>query len=379
MLDTIWGDGVEVNQHHYLGNSHYDYEVSRITLLDGEVISHWGVWGYDMRVGTTKLKTGGIGAVATRENYRKRGLMTQAGFASIAAMREAGYDLTTLHGFTRDYSRFGYVRAYTYTTYEVLVDDIDVQGQIPTFAPLNLNKNDKADELYNESHKHFTGTAVRPTYRNVLMRQREVYGWADSQGLQGYVYVEALRDKKVLRCMEVVGNTQTALLTLQQLARTSECERIRFETLPHSHSVLIYLRSNTVQAITDYNKSYGWKDNGWMARIINLRSSLEKLAGDLSQRLEHSLYANWQGSLLLKSGDEQVLLELDHSKVHVSSSQPTSHSVEGGHHLLQLLIGTEEPLEVALAARMNLTGEAERLIRVLFPKQYPSLAEWDQF
>ncbi len=379
IIHAIWNDEVEVSENHFVGNSHYDYAASRIALLETTVISHWGVWGYDMRVGATKLKTGGIGAVATRENYRKRGLMTQAGFASIAAMREGGYDLSILQGFTHDYSRFGYVRAWTYTTYEVHVDDLDVQGQIPAFESLSLNKNDRADELYNESHQHFTGTAVRPTYRNVLMRQREVYGWSDARGLQGYVYVEVLPDEKMLCCMEVVGNAEVALLILQQLARAKECEHVRFETLPHYHPVLIYLRSKTVRAITHYNKSYGWKDNDWMGRLINLRSSLEKLAGDLSQRLEHSVYANWQGNLLLKSGEEQVLLELDHGKVHVSSPQPTNHVVEGGHHLLQLFIGTEEPLAVALTACMNLTGEAEKLIRVLFPKQYPSLAAWDQF
>jgi predicted acetyltransferase len=301
------------------------------------------------------------------------------GQASLGAMREAGYVLTVLHGFTRDYARFDYVRAWTYATYDVHVDDFNIQGQLPSFVAFDLNKNDVADALYNTSHEHFTGTAVRPTYRNILMRQREVYGWTDAQGLQGYVYVEPLRDEKVLRCMEVVGDTQTALLTLQQLARTSECERICFETLPHYHPILIHLRRGTVRAVTHYNKSYGWKDNGWMARIINLRSGLEKLAADFSKRLEHSVYANWQGELLLKGIDEQVLLELDHSKVQVSSPKPTSHVIEGGHHLVQLLIGTEEPLEIAMAAHMKLTGDAEKLIQVLFPKQYPALTEWDQF
>ncbi len=378
-LNSIWEDGVESYQNHYLGNSHYDYEVSRIALLDGEVISHWGVWGYEMRVGTARLKTGGVGAVATKENYRKRGLMTQAGQASLRAMREAGYDLSILHGFTRDYSRFGYVRAWMYTTYEVHIDDINARGQPPSFVAFDLNKNDVADALYNESHEHFTGTAVRPTYRNILMRQREVYGWSDAQGLQGYVYIEPLPDEKVLRCTEVVGDTQIALLTLRQLARTRECEHIRFETLPHDHPVLLHLRRGTVRVVTHYNKSYGWKDNGWMARMINLRSSLGKLATDLSKRLGASVYANWQGALLLKSSEEHVLLELDHSKVHVASAKSTGHVVEGGQHLVQLLIGTEEPLEVVLAADMKLSGEAKGLIQVLFPKQYPGLSGWDQF
>jgi predicted acetyltransferase len=379
LLDTVWGDGVEVNQHHYLGNSHYDYEASRIALLEDKVISHWGVWGYEMRLGSATLKTGGIGAVATAEQYRRRGLMTRVGHASLKAMQEAGYDLSVLHGFTTNYARFGYVRAWTYETYEITIGDLDVQGQVPSFAPIHLNKNDSANALYNTSHQHFAGTAVRPTYQNILMRQRKIYGWTENEILQGYVYIEILRDEKVLRCMEVVGDTPPALLILLQLAKANECERVRFETLPHDHSMLVHLRCGTVRVIKDYNKSYGLKNNGWMVKVVNLRSCLEKLVPDFSKRLLDSAYANWQGNLFLKNNEEQVLLEIDHSDVSVASPKSSAHTVEGGHHLVQLLLGTEEPLEVVMAARTRLTGDAEKLIRILFPQQYPTLSEWDHF
>jgi predicted N-acetyltransferase YhbS len=384
MLNNIWEDGEDFYENHYIGKSHYDPNVSRIVLLHHEVVSHWGVWGYDMRVGEVLLKTGGVGAVATKEPYRKHGLMTQLGRESLEAMRKAGYDLSVLHGFTSNYARFGYVRSWTDTSYEVHIDDVNVQGQAPFLTRIELNNNHAADMLYNATHAHLAGTAVRPTYQNVLMRRRQVYGWMDNSGtLLGYVYVEPIEDE-VLLCMEVAGNTQMALLVLLQLARVNKCSRIRFETLPHTHPMLVHLRRDTVRVVTDYNKSYGLKDSGWMIRLINLRSVLEKLSSDFTARLKDSLLATWQGRLLLASDEEQVALEINCGNIFVtlseSSQQNSNHpSVEGGHHLVQLLIGTEEPLEVAQAAQMKLTNGADKLIQILFPRRYPTLASWDQF
>ena len=43
----------------YIGNSHYDWNTSRV-ILDGEkLIHHWGVWGYQMRVEIGPAQGGG--------------------------------------------------------------------------------------------------------------------------------------------------------------------------------------------------------------------------------------------------------------------------------------------------------------------------------
>jgi predicted N-acetyltransferase YhbS len=385
LLNDVWEDGVAFYRDHYVGNSHYHHEVSRIAVLKNEVVSHWGVWGYDMRVGSTLLRTGGVGAVATREQYRKRGFMTQLGEASLNTMQKAGYDLSVLQGFTSNYARFGYVRAWNNTSYDVQVDEINIDGQTPSFTRIELNKNDAADRLYNTTHAHLTGTILRPSYRNVLMRRRQVYGWMnDAQTLLGYVYIEVLNDEKTLLCMEIVGDTQTALSVLQHLARANGCTLIRLETLPYAHPVLIHLRRGTVRAVTDYNKSYGFKDNGWLIQLINLQSVLEKLSSDFTERLNNSPFASWRGALVLASHEERVALEIDCGNIRVLDANSLKlgsdcSSIEGGHYLVQLLIGKEEPLEVMQAANMKLTNEADKLIQILFPKQDPTLASWDQF
>ena len=57
----------------------------------------------------------------------------------------------------------------------------------------------------------------------------------------------------------------------------------------------------------------------------------------------------------------------------------TKHAVRGGDEIAQLLIGTDDPHEIADAAGTRLRGRAKQLIDVLLPNQHPILAEWDQF
>jgi GNAT superfamily N-acetyltransferase len=93
----------------YVNHSHYDWRVSRIGILDGRIITHYGVWGYDMRIGSAVVRAGGIGGVATHGDFRRRGFMARTVRASLDAMRGNGYDITILFGINDFYHGFGYV------------------------------------------------------------------------------------------------------------------------------------------------------------------------------------------------------------------------------------------------------------------------------
>ncbi len=71
----------------YLLHSHYDWECSRIGLLGDRVITHYGVWKYLMRIGAARVQVGGIGAVATDPEFRRRGYMGRTLQSALDAMR----------------------------------------------------------------------------------------------------------------------------------------------------------------------------------------------------------------------------------------------------------------------------------------------------
>jgi hypothetical protein len=106
------------------------------------------------------------------------------------------------------------------------------------------------------------------------------------------------------------------------------------------------------------------------------------MAGELSSRLRSSLMAGWRGRLLVADKRESVVLNIA-GGVKVEASAPAApqpkHAIRGGDQIVQLLIGTDDPLETARIGKMKLSGDAPRLAQALFPRQYPMLAGWDRF
>ena len=208
------GQYVDAFCDNYIGNSHYDWQVSRLMYAGDQLVHHWGVWGYQMRLEGIQLKVGGIGAVVTHPDYRKQNLMHQAADASFAAMQEQGYDLSMLRG--RHYVKMGYARAWNYVTYRFKLEDFPVNVPVPAYQSLSLPEVPEMDALYNQAHASFTGTAIRPTFYNKHPEDICTYGWRDAGGsLIGYVRAApAEEEAKTLVCLEAVGIPQQALAVL---------------------------------------------------------------------------------------------------------------------------------------------------------------------
>ena len=46
----------------YVLDSHYDWQASRIVLIDEGIVTHYGVWGYDMRIGAACVRAASAGS-----------------------------------------------------------------------------------------------------------------------------------------------------------------------------------------------------------------------------------------------------------------------------------------------------------------------------
>ena len=359
----------------YFGNSHYDWQVSRIGLIGEQVVTHYGVWNYQMRLGTARVRVGGIGGVATDGDYRKRGLMDRTAQAAFDAMRAAGYDLSLLFGIDGFYDRYGYVRAWSDLSF--LIRACDLPREKPD-APVrrfrsNLRRADLT-ALYNAHHATATGTAVRPTYRRMYpwTQGPEGYGWSEGGRLAGYVLLT--RDGGRLKCLECCGDTEQALRVLGLVARKWQCDQVQFETIPYLSELATRLRRGNCRIETRYRRC-----GGMMVRMLNLPSALRKMSEELSRRLASSPLAAWRGDLLLADSREQAMLRVGKGQVKAVPPGETEHVIRGGDEVVQLLLGTDEPGEVIEAGRMKLSGEAGRLSEVLFPAQWPQLSQLDRY
>jgi predicted N-acetyltransferase YhbS len=217
------GEYVDEISQQYIGSCNYDWDTSRL-IFDGEqLIHHWGVWGYPMRLGSVQVKVAGIGAVFTEEEYRKQGMMQMAAEDSIKAMQENGYDLSILRG--RHYVKFGYARAWNYVTYRLEPEEIpDLSPKLP-YEMLAPDKMDQINTIYNQFHRDFSGTTVRPTYRMLEAEDMRAYGWLDEQGnLASYARAVPTEDKKTLQCLEAAGDPQQGLAVLAAIFKAGEYE-----------------------------------------------------------------------------------------------------------------------------------------------------------
>lgn len=360
----------------YFGEPFYDWSASTVGLHDGRVVTHWGVWGYRMRVGRSKVRVAGIGAVATDGLLRKSGLMRRTIRAALPAMREADYDLSVLFGIGDFYDKFGYCRAWPDRVIRLRCPR-DLPRKNPPFRTRKLAKADFNERcrLYNRSSRGLTGTAVKPTYPTWDFSPGKIEGvkWHREDGrLAGYVVFQI---KKELVVRESAGPAADILAVIGEKARELHCHEV---VLPCVHP-----RSDLARAI--HRGSYRLeqkfsRSGGAMIRTLELRGALAAIEGELSARLKDSVFSNYRGKLLLDDGREKAELKLAGGKVSAGrASGRYRNAIRGRDEIAQLLIGTDAPDRVIYDASMRTTGDAAALAGVLFPAQEPTLAAMDHF
>lgn len=360
----------------YFDRSHYDWTASRIGFVDDQLVTHYGIWGYDMRIGSAKVRVGGVGAVATHGEFRKHGLMAQTAAACMRDLSKYGYDFSLLFGIANFYHRFGFTHAFPSQTYVLPVGELKTVGQPPAMRKFRYLQSADLDDLYNRTHDNLTGTAVRPTYfrRNGFVKGQG-YRWLDGRGrLRGAILALAESDKLIVE--DCLGDPAEIVTACARLVRNTRIDEVRFPRLHPRGALAKFLRAGTCRVDLYYDRS-----GGAMVCLVSLRAALEKMAGELTNRLQNSPSRDWQGRLALENAQETVVLKIAKGQVSVESpGQGTiANSLKGGPELAQLLIGSREPEELVSTGLIQCCGAAAHLLPSLFPAQEPMLGNWDGF
>ncbi len=361
----------------YIDPSKYDWSVSRIGRVGEQMVTHYGVWEYQMRIGSAKVRAGGVGAVATDGQWRKRGLLAQTARESIEAMRREGYHFTLLFGLRNFYHQFGYVRAWNEPTYSVWYGDLPHEKPTPAARAFNPVRRDDVEKLYNREHRGLTGTAIRPTYTNI----NNVYDckgmlWRGAKNkLAGYVYYH-MRFKK-LEILESAGDVEQTLRVVAMLMRKHRVDEVLFPGLPWDHKLAKRLRAMDCRLEKNFNKC-----GGPMIRTVNLRGALNAMSSELERRLKDSPIRDWSGKLRIRDPRETVTINAKKGKLTLAADNKGRADVNlsGGEEIAQLLIGSEAPEEIIERSGIKLTGkDGQYLSVVLFPEQHPTIRIADRY
>ncbi|RLD08135.1 MAG: hypothetical protein DRI44_10205 [Chlamydiae bacterium] len=356
----------------YFYNSHYDWENSRVGLVDGKIVSHFGIWDYQMRIGKAQLKTAGIGAVLTHYEHRKHGYLKGTATSSLAAAKEAGYDFSILFGIPDFYHKFGYSRAWNTSNYKISLNNLPKEKPELNVKKLKKSQYPEIEKLYNNATENLTGTAVRPTY-NVYIKEDIGYCWTDKKGkILGYVFVKIKHDE--LECLEAIGNAEQILRAVAKIARQGLRTNVNFSFLHYELPVAKALRGKNCVVETHFEAC-----GGPMAKIVNLKTTLQKLEAELTKRMKQSLIPDYTGELLISNSEEKVCLKINDGKVTVSDNSNTRNFIKGDYRLVEMIFGTTEPLETAESVGIKFGGEGKMLAKTLFPNRHPQQLIRDYF
>jgi hypothetical protein len=294
--------------------------------------------------------------------------------AALQAMRAGGYDMSVLFGIPDFYHKFGYVRAWASAAHVVMLSDLPAEPPDVRLRKFAVRARDDLTALYNREYATVTGTAVRPTYpRSRRPGRWQGFGWLHDSGLLGG-YLLVSRDRGTLSCVEACGDPEQILRAAAALARKWSCHKVHFEPLPYRGPLARRIRRGTCRVDSRYTHS-----GGPMVRIVRLPGALAKMAAELSRRLRRSHLAGWRGRLLIADAETKAVLTIGPSGVRLAGNGTSRHAIRGGHEIAQLLLGTDEPEEIVEAAGMRLSGDARKLLPVLFCNQHPLLSPWDTF
>ncbi len=370
-----YGEEFDYGSDGYFEGAPYDWEASRIGLVDGEVATHFGVWDFTMRIGSAKARVAGIGAVTTQRALSGRGLMTSTAADCVDSLRSAGYDMSLLFGLQTYYLRFGYVATFPEYTFSVSTRDVVPADPPVAFELFDGNYADFADQ-YNRENEGVTGTFVRPSF-TTNRRPGKWHGYTFDGG-----YLITDRKDDVLGVADCAGPSDRVLDVARQLAVREVEPTIEFTFLPRRSLMGEYL-----QTITHTCSAKFVRNGGPMIKIVNLGSLMEKLSPELSRRLAAGPLASYTGRLAIGGDGERVTLVIRNGAVVAvdpggdasSPDAPADGSITAGPAIARLVIGDDDSHRICRQAGITVEGDAQHLLPVLFPNEEPSTILWDRF
>ncbi len=361
-----------------IAESHFDWKTSRVGMVDGKIATHVGVYELNFQIGDAVVRAAGINWLDVNKETADEGKLQETIGAAVEAMEANGYDIAVTRSERPEWlAPHGFVYGMpVQQCYYVNVEDLPTEPPDVILERVHANeiasRKDLA-EIYNHDHKGLTGCSIRPTYHRGKCpppddKDFPAYIFKDDRGkVVGYLYDGPFRDKEMFTFSDAAGDPEQILRVLAQKVREFEIDRVRFIKMPYRSPLAKRIRQGDY--ILEVKKVDNDGRSASQIRLINLRSTLEKIAPVLGGRLAASTLSGWEGTVSIEADGQAASLAIGGAKVDVSDAVDSDHSVRGGQEVAQLLISTEVPDEVCEAGGITLAGDAGKLIEVLFPEQ----------
>lgn len=348
----------------------YSLDTTWLAWVDGTMAAAAQIFPFWMKWGTAELRVGGIGNVATRPEFRKRGLAQSILRLQSAYMKAQGYDLSLLMtGINPFYEKIGWhtLSHPTITAARTALKRTEIAGayRIRAFEAGDL---DQVMEIYEETNAGTIGPMVRT--KAYWLGQTE---WkavrpdhflvAENNGnIVAYLRYKTTKESvlHVADCGYRTGEEQAAEALLSDAAAKEQAAETVRAALPAGSALYDYLQRS--------GAGIG-ASTGHMWKSINFPGTLAKISSELALRIGQN--GGKEGiqlpvSLLFTVGGEQALVRVGEGTV---EALPVTDSVT---YQTEFVFRDDEWLTLLLKgadAWENRKAQGGEYVRALFPER----------
>jgi len=284
------------------------YENKIVLKINDRIVSHVGIFPLVMAVGKAKISMGGIGAVATLQEYRGKGFMSRLMKFAIEKMRNDGYSLSILWGDRQRYGHFGYETVGKLAIFKVSLRSIRTETKV---EEVSFKRFYGEDELLSKIINAHEREPIR------ILRDRKTYTHLfNIPYLMTYVsdegaYISYMGEGSPGRLIEYGGSGKEVLSLIYSLLKTFSKEfggsSVEVMTPYYPYDTFFNLR----------RACYSWTIvPEAMIKILNLTKLLEEYSQYLKDICEK---VRLEVVLEIKETLERAKLILDHGQVSVES------------------------------------------------------------
>lgn len=359
----------------------------RGALGEGAYLGGYILYERELRVGAARIRTGCIGDVATRPDFRRQGVASALMWDAVEVARARGQGLLLLDGIGGFYQRFGFA------------DVLDITRQLVSRASArDLPEGDHAVrpaavedapallDMYERHYGGYVGGFTRTLeWQRYFVQQRlpanpPLLAVDPAGHVRGYLLMPWHAQRQY--AMEAAADTWPAAaallrrhaLLLEEGAAASP-EEIIWPMPPGSLTFFLlaehlYLTSRTAHHLHE----------GWQARPAHLPALMAALVPELRARWRRA-GGGWGGALVLEVGDERFTLALAPDELRLAEGSPAGAlaAALSPQALVQLVFGFRPVWWLARQEGQHIPAEAVALLEALFPPRAAWVAGSDAF
>lgn len=358
----------------------------KVEALVGEKPVSW-LYINDLRwrVGSSVVRMGGIGGVATPKEHRNKGYSRICMEAALVFMVRKGIPMSALFGIPGFYPKWGFAPVIPEPRLSL---SPTAGGMLRSIAPYRVAAFDRvrhgptALRLYRANNRTRSGTIIPRAGRTPLRKGSDWFVKADGFALLsgGAVAGYAAYDAKPpgMTVTEVGWRTTavfpalTAEITRRARARKTDAVRM---LLPLDHPYALWLRRWNVEHGAAY-----YADGQGMARIIRLADTLRACAGEFTRRLSVTRFVLQGAAVGLATDIGTVTLSVRRGRLAVREGGGRGLRVRVPQAVLtQWLLGALPVGVPSPAGRSSIPRHALPFLQALFPGGQPYLWHSDRF